>query len=249
MESTETINNASAQLKRRSFERSCINAARDMILHIHESLEQTPSLRRWMYYCFYCIHASLCLLLKITDVDSQSLPSQDLDNQLHTLLEVDSKPNKTTTSDLRGLCELSIQVFKRIDLKASQRCAEVVRCVLDRWDNQKLERHDENTHQSRRGKLNKTKNGQQMHNPDSELLDACAPWISPPTEFPNTSYSELNELARGVETPSNIEMAPFSNFDIDKAVFGNPHGFENLNADSQIWNLDFNNLSSLFTPT
>lgn len=82
----------------------CMAAARDMIIHIHRSFELAPGLRRWSYYCFYCLQATLVLLPQTAD----SVASDDL------------------------LCKRAVEVFEHIKLKASQRCAEVVRQYLRR---------------------------------------------------------------------------------------------------------------------
>lgn len=82
----------------------CLDAARDMINHIHRSFQIAPGLRRWSYYCFYCLQAILVLL-----------PQTDGDKAANDLL-----------------CTRAVEVFEQIKLKASQRCAEVVRHYLRR---------------------------------------------------------------------------------------------------------------------
>ncbi|KAF3047930.1 hypothetical protein E8E11_006657 [Didymella keratinophila] len=84
--------------------RVCVNAARDMIKHIHRSFEIATGLRTWSYYCFYCLQATLVLLPQTAD----SMASDDL------------------------MCRRAVEVFEQIKLKASQRCAEVVRQYLRR---------------------------------------------------------------------------------------------------------------------
>jgi hypothetical protein len=87
---------------------SSLDAARDMVVHIHQLFRLAPSLRRWSYYCFYCLQATLVLLMRITD-----------------------EPFAEGIEDSKSLCELSIQIFEQIELKAAKRCAEIVRQVLD----------------------------------------------------------------------------------------------------------------------
>ena len=82
----------------------CLDAARDMIIHIHRSFEVAPGLRRWSYYTFYCLHAILVLLPRTDDHNA----ADDL------------------------MCMRAVEVFEQIRLKASQRCAEVVRQYLRR---------------------------------------------------------------------------------------------------------------------
>lgn len=86
-----------------------------MITHIHQSFETAPGLRRWSYYCFYCLQATLVLLPQTAD-----------DNAAHDLL-----------------CKRAVEVFEQIKLKVSQRCAKVVRQFLGR--RAKRQRQDVNT--------------------------------------------------------------------------------------------------------
>jgi hypothetical protein len=87
---------------------SSLDAARDMIVHIHQLFTLAPSLRRWSYYCFYCLQATLVLLMKLTD-----------------------EPFAEEIETLKSLCGLSVQVFEQIELKAAKRCAEIVQRVMD----------------------------------------------------------------------------------------------------------------------
>lgn len=80
----------------------CLDAARDMILHVHQSFERAPELRRWGYYTFYTLQAILVLLPQSNDFS----PEDDI------------------------ACSRAIRIFEKIHLKASQRCAEVVRQYL-----------------------------------------------------------------------------------------------------------------------
>lgn len=81
----------------------CLDAARDMITHIHRSFELAPGLRRWSFYCLYCLQATLVLLPQSAD-------------------------NRDAADDI--FCARAVEVFEQIKLKASQRCAEVVRQYL-----------------------------------------------------------------------------------------------------------------------
>ncbi|UPX11465.1 uncharacterized protein EKO05_0002071 [Ascochyta rabiei] len=81
----------------------CLDAARDMITHIHRSFKLAPGLRRWTYYCFYCLQATLILL-------PQSADDRDASDDL--------------------FCTRAVEIFEQIKLKASQRCADVVRQYL-----------------------------------------------------------------------------------------------------------------------
>jgi hypothetical protein len=85
--------------------KACLDAARDMIVHIHRSFELAPGLRRWSYYCFYCLQATLVLL-------PQSADDRDAADYL--------------------FCIRAVEVFEQIKLKASQRCADVVRQYLQK---------------------------------------------------------------------------------------------------------------------
>lgn len=94
----------------------CLDAARDMITHIHQSFEIAPGLSKWGYYCFYCLQATLILLPQCTD---------------------------TNAAD-ESFCQRAVDVFEQIRLKASQRCADVVRqylqkCARSRQKRQKQE--------------------------------------------------------------------------------------------------------------
>ncbi|EGU72926.1 hypothetical protein FOXB_16564 [Fusarium oxysporum f. sp. conglutinans Fo5176] len=109
---------------------SYLNAARNMIRHIHELLALAPHLRRWTYYCFYCLQATLVILLKVADDQHCSRRRQRrMSNDSRALGQVDHE----TVEDDRKLCNLAVEVFDLIRLKASQRCADVVRHFLDKW--------------------------------------------------------------------------------------------------------------------
>ncbi|KAH6643575.1 fungal-specific transcription factor domain-containing protein [Boeremia exigua] len=92
--------------------RICLDAARDMIMHIHRSFERAPELRRWGYYTFYTLQAILVLLPQSNDFS----PEDDT------------------------ACLHAVEIFEKIPLKASQRCAEVVRQYLRRRVQSKAKR-------------------------------------------------------------------------------------------------------------
>ena len=86
-----------------------------MVLHIHDIFQQAPSLSRWSYYCYYCLQATLVLLMRVLDEPSFE---------------------KAATTII--ICEKSVQIFEQIELKASKRCADVVRYVLGEWIGRRL---------------------------------------------------------------------------------------------------------------
>lgn len=100
-----------------SHRKLCLDAARDMITHIHRSFEIAPGLRRWSYYCFYCLQATLVLLAQTAG----EISSDDL------------------------MCKRAVEVFEQIKLKASQRCAQVVRQYLRRRTKLRQKRQEEDT--------------------------------------------------------------------------------------------------------
>ncbi|RVX74754.1 hypothetical protein B0A52_01031 [Exophiala mesophila] len=86
----------------------CIDAAGAIILHIHGLFQVAPNLRRWRYYCYYCLQATLVLLIKLVD-----------------------EPLAEQNRSIVAKCHLSIVIFKQIELKVAQRCAELVVSVLN----------------------------------------------------------------------------------------------------------------------
>ncbi|KAH7109204.1 fungal-specific transcription factor domain-containing protein [Dactylonectria macrodidyma] len=117
------------------------DAARDMIRHIYSLFALAPGLRRWSYYCFYCLHATLVILPKVADDYHRSRHRQqssanDLSNPQPSV-EVDRR----TSEEDRRLCRLAIDIFDQIELKASQRCADVVRQFLDKWTRPRPEKN------------------------------------------------------------------------------------------------------------
>lgn len=104
-----------------------------MISHIHELFSLAPSLRRWSYYCFYCLQSTLVLLAKLTEEDTRISQNQDMSPStgLNSTLCKDSKVQQ----DLLSLCKLSIIIFHQIELEAAKCCAQLVQKFLDRWEN------------------------------------------------------------------------------------------------------------------
>ncbi|OJJ82586.1 uncharacterized protein ASPGLDRAFT_59563 [Aspergillus glaucus CBS 516.65] len=92
---------------------TCIQAARAIILHVHGLFEAAPCLMRWRYYCYYCLQATLVLLMKVID-----------------------EPAAEETKGIVAACQLSISVFRQINLKAAKRCAEIVTQIIERWRRQ-----------------------------------------------------------------------------------------------------------------
>ncbi|OBT80547.1 hypothetical protein VF21_00341 [Pseudogymnoascus sp. 05NY08] len=78
-------------------------AASDMIRHIYSSFKAVPDLRKWTYYCFYCLQATLTLLIKLVD-----------------------EPLLESNLSMAELCELSIDVFQQIDLRSADQCAKML---------------------------------------------------------------------------------------------------------------------------
>ncbi|EEU33435.1 uncharacterized protein NECHADRAFT_102313 [Fusarium vanettenii 77-13-4] len=106
-----------------------IDAARDTIRHIHKLFILAPGLRRWSYYCFYCLQSTLVLLLKVADDQhSRNRQQRHAGNQPSSLSPLESDPGRAEED--RKLCQLAVEVFESIKLKASQRCADIVRQFL-----------------------------------------------------------------------------------------------------------------------
>jgi hypothetical protein len=97
---------------------TCLKAASDMVLHIHDIFQKAPSLSRWSYYCYYCLQATLVLLMRVLD-----------------------EPTLEKAATTASICETSVQIFEQIELKASKRCADIVRYVLDEWNKGRRIRH------------------------------------------------------------------------------------------------------------
>ncbi|KAF1980321.1 hypothetical protein BU23DRAFT_445114 [Bimuria novae-zelandiae CBS 107.79] len=110
---------------------TCLDAARDMISHIHRSFKLAPSLRRWSYYCFYCLQATLVLLSKVADTYSCSRRERrHRDADTRSSLQPAPELDATRVEEGDRLCSLAVDIFEQIKLKASQRCADVVRQFL-----------------------------------------------------------------------------------------------------------------------
>jgi hypothetical protein len=113
---------------------TCVEAARDMIRHVHELFTLAPSLRRWTYYCFYCLQATLVLLASITgDRPEYHLQSGFSSKSTPTDLPASGSPIKCTQEDDTRLCEMAVEIFRNIELKASRQCAEHVHRFLETW--------------------------------------------------------------------------------------------------------------------
>ncbi|KAF2844766.1 hypothetical protein T440DRAFT_302203 [Plenodomus tracheiphilus IPT5] len=111
--------------------RASLDAARDMIEHIYRSFEVAPALRRWSYYCFYCLHGTLVLLSKVADDYAHHRRQVRTERGTgwsgpHSGSNIDT----TMVEKDRFFCGLAIEIFEKIQLKASQRCADVVRQFL-----------------------------------------------------------------------------------------------------------------------
>ncbi|OAL17879.1 hypothetical protein AYO22_11223 [Fonsecaea multimorphosa] len=111
---------------------SCVDAARDMILHIHQIFCIAPSLSRWIYYCFYCLQAVLVLMMKMVDDNSHARKRRG--STLSWMHGNETEDSSNVQRDLRCYCEMSIDIFEKLKLKAAERCAQVVRSFLGRWE-------------------------------------------------------------------------------------------------------------------
>ncbi|CAI6095980.1 unnamed protein product [Clonostachys chloroleuca] len=114
---------------------SChLNAARNMIRHIYRLFKSAPYLRRWSYYCFYCLQATLVILPKVADdLDLSRYQQQENACLVPTPLSSTQADGEIIEDDV-GLCSMAVEIFEKIELKASQRCAIVVRQILDSWE-------------------------------------------------------------------------------------------------------------------
>ena len=124
------------------YKASCIDAACDMISHIHALFSLAPSLRRWSYYCFYCLQSTLVLLTKMIEEDNGSNVGQTASPP--ATQDSVSRTETKERGDLVGFCELSMKIFDQIELEAARRCARVVRKFLDRWENRQRKRKQRN---------------------------------------------------------------------------------------------------------
>jgi hypothetical protein len=128
-----------------------------MISHIHRSFELVPGLRRWSYYCFYCLQATLVLLPKVADDYSRARhlrrqrragAGSDEPGQRPPLPAPESNTARMEGEDVK-FCRMAVAIFEQIKLKASQRCADVVRQFLEKWARPREERAKEQTNSSR----------------------------------------------------------------------------------------------------
>ncbi|EXJ71813.1 uncharacterized protein A1O5_05623 [Cladophialophora psammophila CBS 110553] len=92
---------------RAEFSASCIEAASESIVHLHWLLRAAPKLRRWGYYCYYCLQATLVIYLRLID-----------------------DPFGPEAADMIALCRFSIETFDALHIPAAKRCAEVFRRAL-----------------------------------------------------------------------------------------------------------------------
>lgn len=102
-----------------------------MIRHIHRLLTLAPHLRRWTYYCFYCLQAVLAILPQVTSDYSRT---QSQIREEASISTSSQQGNKKPDENDRKLYNLAIEIFEQIKLKASQRCADVIRHYLNTWE-------------------------------------------------------------------------------------------------------------------
>ncbi|KIW99996.1 uncharacterized protein Z518_10924 [Rhinocladiella mackenziei CBS 650.93] len=122
----------SGQQREALYKSLCLDAACDMISHIHELFTLAPSLRRWSYYCFYCLQATLVLLTKLTEDDNECRENQRRSSP--PIQDLELRNQSESRRDLKSFCHLSIGIFEQIELKAANRCVQVVRKFLNRWE-------------------------------------------------------------------------------------------------------------------
>jgi hypothetical protein len=106
----------------------CLDAARDMIRHIAALFQLAPHLRAWSYYCFYCLQATLVILPKLASEDHIARNSPHSIDATNKKLQSTDRPENDWE-----VCNHAVRVFEQIELKASQRCAEVVKQYLIKW--------------------------------------------------------------------------------------------------------------------
>ncbi|CAG9950245.1 unnamed protein product [Clonostachys rosea f. rosea IK726] len=117
---------------------SChLDAARNMIRHIYRLFKSAPYLRRWSYYCFYCLQATLVILPRVADYLDISQCQQQKNACLVPTPPSSTQADGDMIEEDVGLCNMAVEVFEKIELKASQRCAIVVRQILDSWEAKK----------------------------------------------------------------------------------------------------------------
>lgn len=86
----------------------CLGAAQENVVLIHHIIAEDPSNRRWKYYCYYCLSATLILLMRIFEC-----------------------PQEEAGEYIR-ICSKSIEVFESINSGQSRKCAALVKNVLQR---------------------------------------------------------------------------------------------------------------------
>ncbi|EXJ71188.1 uncharacterized protein A1O5_06182 [Cladophialophora psammophila CBS 110553] len=222
----------------RVYQDSCLSAARDMVKHIHHIFRLAPSLRRWSYYCFYCLQAILVLLTKIIADDNAPCarpPSHErASSEANRLAEA--------ATDM-SCCEIGIRIFEQIELKASQRCAEVVRRFLDKCklrmrqkgfntsnrDSQGTGFAEQGAHQKREVSLRRTQRGQrttgQKHGPALALPEAqltpttsqLEPLSAPTVDycFPSISWSEAADHSTAASKSKDARASGFACMPLD----------------------------------
>lgn len=190
------------------YQRSCHDAARDMIKHIHRIFKLAPSLRRWSYYCFYCLQATLVLLTKlVTDGNVPSLDPHTPPSEHYV--------REDSAEDL-SCCELAIQVFQQIDLKASKHCAEVVRRFLEEWTVQIRRKSSRVSTYDQQATTLQENNRNKSHN-SNEFVDAGQPiqyWQIPKSN----SDPQLDSPKLHPYPASSMEDESFEPFEWQKNV-------------------------------
>ncbi|KAH9207575.1 fungal-specific transcription factor domain-containing protein [Leptodontidium sp. 2 PMI_412] len=190
------------------YKSSCIDAACDMISHIHALFSLAPSLRRWSYYCFYCLQSTLVLLTSMIEEDNGRNASQTAAS-LPATQDTVSRTETKERGDLLSFCELSMKIFHQIELEAAKRCARVVRKFLDRWESRQRKRKQRNQGKPRPDRT-AHKAGERQHifpdDTNDHLLTA-----EPNTDvlwegssnFATSHFDQLQSWAFDPFTPSN----------------------------------------------
>lgn len=172
------------------FQDMCVKAASDIILHVNHLFKAAPSLKCWRYYCFYCLQATLVLLARIID-----------------------EPFTMQTSAVIKLCELSIEIFEQVELKAAERFGEVVRRILVRL----FHKQNAETQASLRETMELQANSLHSHTSQSAITI---------NSLLDVSHSNL------IDTGTNLYM-PALEIGIPTAVLGNPGDINAWTPDSE----------------
>ncbi|KIW23689.1 uncharacterized protein PV07_11869 [Cladophialophora immunda] len=180
----------------------CIRAARDMIQHVHELFRLAPSLRRWSYYCFYCLQATLVLLTNITNDNSASCHQDPhAPNYLSTGHDASGLGLSRSIEDDLHLCEMSVQILQQIELKASRRCAEHVSRFLEKWRAKRLRKVVSSAASSL-----STHPGPHTIEKTPRQYNEDSPWgIRPETSHPGSINSQISDTSR--QHPNRLSMA------------------------------------------